>query len=363
MGGALRILQIGELLLDQPLHGDFSRLPVRLQSQVVNARYLALQRAFSTAISQQVDFVLIAGRLCEQLEDSRPYWFLHQACEQLERHGIKVLWAEPTVRSHWPAYVDMPENLIRILRGQAVDLLTSSDGGTLSVAWNGTEHDWGADVQLLLKETSGNRLSVAYECVSSESGFTVNSPLLQADCSSESPVTQATIIEYQKHRGMTQSQVSMAEVKFQQLEYLVTEGSISALKQMLAERMQRLATQPAIAPLQFVSIVLKTTVESPQSSLSFTDCREILRALQSEALANEASVWPCSLEIDCLTGSRGEFSPALRVAMNELEQIQIDDVYDNLDLHVLEWSPESLPSLKRRVASRLPHLLMEPAIR
>lgn len=109
---AVRFVHAAELNLGAPLFG-VGGLPYPLRSLMVNARYRAAERMFSTAIDGHADFVLLTGGvISEAASGPRACWFLAEQCARLNEYGIPVYWYErPATRNLWSDYVPLPVNV------------------------------------------------------------------------------------------------------------------------------------------------------------------------------------------------------------------------------------------------------------
>lgn len=116
-----------------------------------------------------------------------------------------------------------------------------------------------------------------------------------------------------------------------------------------------LATSPTL-----LDVRLNDLYEAQPFRLTPADKQKLLSTLQARANSRPGQVWPYRVDvaIDLETAPQTD-SRALQVAFAELQNLRLDEVYANLDLHVLEIGPDSLDRLKARVALRLSGLLKE----
>jgi exonuclease SbcD len=109
-GQHFRFLHAGAFALDQPL-GGLSEIPEPLTELLIDAPFLAAQRAFDAAIEERVDFAVLNGDLIDLARPSaRAIAFLLDNFERLESHNICVYWAcgrcdQP---QDWPAAASLP---------------------------------------------------------------------------------------------------------------------------------------------------------------------------------------------------------------------------------------------------------------
>ncbi|MCA9082198.1 MAG: hypothetical protein KDA58_16670, partial [Planctomycetaceae bacterium] len=91
MGGRLRLLQAGDLRLNEPLAG-VAGLSVPLQERLADAPYVAAQALFDAAIRERVEVVILLGELIGSHQTgSRAPWFLQQQFARLATNGIAVV--------------------------------------------------------------------------------------------------------------------------------------------------------------------------------------------------------------------------------------------------------------------------------
>ncbi len=132
MGGALRILQTGEFRLDEPLLTG-NQLPESLKNIALEARYHSTSTVINTAISENVDVLIIAGNAFDWSADRRPAWFLAEQFNRLDRHGIQVVWAE-LKENAFPGIVPVPSNVHKVTpRSRSVIQLS---GRNLEFCWD-----------------------------------------------------------------------------------------------------------------------------------------------------------------------------------------------------------------------------------
>jgi exonuclease SbcD len=113
-----RFIQAGDFHLDRPLAG-IADLPEHLKASLVEAPYRAVSRVFEVALSERVDFVLLAGDLLHPPSAGPRGWFyLSEQFERLRLQNILVYWATGRDDSSldWPALMPLPANVHRFDR-------------------------------------------------------------------------------------------------------------------------------------------------------------------------------------------------------------------------------------------------------
>jgi hypothetical protein len=126
----LRFIQAGGFQLHQPMHG-LAEVPDHLMQSLVEAPYLAAERVFDAAVAEGVDFVLLAGDLCNpHCAGARGLVFLARQFARLADHGIAVYWAAaPTDgRLDWPAHLVWPAG-VHVFAANRVEHLTHHRDG------------------------------------------------------------------------------------------------------------------------------------------------------------------------------------------------------------------------------------------
>lgn len=109
----LRFLQAGDFLLHQPMQGLMD-VPEHLASRLIDAPYRAAERVFDAAIAENVDFVILAGNLCDARRSGpRGPVFLLKQFSRLAEAGVAVYWAagEADRSEDWPEQLRWPPNV------------------------------------------------------------------------------------------------------------------------------------------------------------------------------------------------------------------------------------------------------------
>lgn len=114
MAATLKFIHASDFHLDEPIHG-LTELPSHLKSALANAPYDSATRVFDLAISERVDFVLLAGDLFNiDLAGPRSSAFLLSQFERLADKHIDVYWCAGSVDQpdRWPSSIELPENVL-----------------------------------------------------------------------------------------------------------------------------------------------------------------------------------------------------------------------------------------------------------
>ena len=126
-GRAFRFLHASDLLLDVPLAGPVGLSPA-LRKRLAETPYRSATAVFSAAISEQVDFVLLAGGLLN-LDQAAPseVHFLVQQFQRLAEHNIPVYWAGSTVDgpASWTPQHRLPANVVHLTTGAAREVASA----------------------------------------------------------------------------------------------------------------------------------------------------------------------------------------------------------------------------------------------
>jgi DNA repair protein SbcD/Mre11 len=116
MSDALKFIHASDLHLDRPLDG-LAELPSHLKSTLADAPFAAATRIFDAAITEKVDFVLLAGDVLD-LESAGPraLSFLLQQFERMRQRNIHIYWVAGKDDSpdRWPTAIDLPDNVTTV---------------------------------------------------------------------------------------------------------------------------------------------------------------------------------------------------------------------------------------------------------
>lgn len=113
MSKPFRFLHLSDLRLGEPVTGVQSPNE-ELRRRLLDAPYLAAEKAFNIAIREQVEFILLTGNVLDLHQPSpKPVSFLQRQFERLLSSGIEVYWCsgpiDPSYR--WPAAIELPNNV------------------------------------------------------------------------------------------------------------------------------------------------------------------------------------------------------------------------------------------------------------
>jgi DNA repair protein SbcD/Mre11 len=115
MSRRLRFIHSSDWHLERP-PGGLAEVPERLKPAFADAPYLAAEKVVSTALSEQADFVVLAGDLIDvELAGPRGVAFLVGQFERLADRQIPVYWAGGRVDrpERWPTAVALPDKVHR----------------------------------------------------------------------------------------------------------------------------------------------------------------------------------------------------------------------------------------------------------
>lgn len=114
MADALKFVHASDLHLDRPITG-LTEIPNHLKSHLANAPYAAAEKIFDIAVNEKVDFVLLAGDICD-LDHGGPRAaaFLLGQLERLADKDINVYWCggKSDHPDRWPNSVELPDNVV-----------------------------------------------------------------------------------------------------------------------------------------------------------------------------------------------------------------------------------------------------------
>ncbi len=143
MSSALKFLHASDLHLDRPLAG-LAEIPAHLKETLANAPYAAAERLFDLAISERVDFLLLAGDVVD-LEQGGPRStaFLLGQFQRLADRNIRVYWCGGSVDrpDHWPSVMALPDNVILFPSSLVEQVVHTRDKQPLATIWGaGMDH-------------------------------------------------------------------------------------------------------------------------------------------------------------------------------------------------------------------------------
>ncbi|HMO12670.1 MAG TPA: DNA repair exonuclease [Pirellulaceae bacterium] len=130
MADQLKFIHSSDFHLDRPIEG-LLEIPAHLKQKLANAPYQAAERVFDLAVNEKVNFVLLAGDICD-LENGGPRAaaFLLSQLERLADKGIMVYWCGGTTDhpDRWPNAVKLPDNVVTF-SGSLVERVTYQRNG------------------------------------------------------------------------------------------------------------------------------------------------------------------------------------------------------------------------------------------
>lgn len=131
----MKFLHAADLHLDTPFVG-ISNFSKDLQKQLQDSTYQAAETLFETAISEQVDFVILAGDVFDDTDSSlKAQMFLKDQFEKLRQADIKVylIYGNHDYYRNDFAVIDFPENVHIFDQNVTTEALTAKDGQTVGL--------------------------------------------------------------------------------------------------------------------------------------------------------------------------------------------------------------------------------------
>ena len=111
---ALRFIHASDFRLGQPIQG-LRYIPTEWRDRLRDAPYEATANVFNTAVTENVDFIVLSGDLID-MRQSSPFTvkFLLDQFASLNAAGIPIYWisGELDKRSYWSKGITFPENVI-----------------------------------------------------------------------------------------------------------------------------------------------------------------------------------------------------------------------------------------------------------
>jgi hypothetical protein len=129
-GHAFRFVHASDFHLEQPLCG-VEDVPDQLRELFCDAPYLAAERVFDTALTEQVDFVLLCGDIVRlKGAGARPLDFLYAQFLRLHEQEIGVYWCDSgrDRLEYWPTAVPLPAN-VQLFSDESVDVVSHRRDG------------------------------------------------------------------------------------------------------------------------------------------------------------------------------------------------------------------------------------------
>lgn len=128
--GLLRFIHAGDFHLERTPHG-LAEIPVALRKLLVECPYLAAERVFESAISEQVDFVVLAGDVIDpHVAGPHATLFLAEQFNKLRARRIPVYWAggqADVIDQDWTV-IDWPDN-VHLFSAERVEAFTVERDG------------------------------------------------------------------------------------------------------------------------------------------------------------------------------------------------------------------------------------------
>ncbi len=118
----LRFLHASDFHLERPMRG-LSEIPAGLADVIADAPFRAVERVFDAALSEQVDFVLLAGDVLQPTAAGpRGLVLLVEQLERLEARHIPVFWTTGRVdaATRWTDILHLPPN-VHLATGRRVE--------------------------------------------------------------------------------------------------------------------------------------------------------------------------------------------------------------------------------------------------
>jgi DNA repair exonuclease SbcCD nuclease subunit len=132
---AFRFLHASDFRLHEPCLGLVDP-PSELVETLIDAPFQAVQRVVDTALTEQVEFVVLSGEIVHPyLGGARSIAFLLEQFQRLDAQGIRVYWAGGTLDppDQWPASVTLPDNVTFFPRGRVTTVTHHRDDQPLAV--------------------------------------------------------------------------------------------------------------------------------------------------------------------------------------------------------------------------------------
>ena len=132
--GPFRFLHAADFHLERPLHGA-AELPDHLQDLFLESPYRAAERLLAAAVTESVDFVVLAGDLLDPHRTGpRGPVFLLEQFRRLQERGIAVYWVggQTDAPEQWPAALELPPNVHRFEADRVQEYVHRREGRPLA---------------------------------------------------------------------------------------------------------------------------------------------------------------------------------------------------------------------------------------
>ena len=133
-GRPFRFLHASDLHLELPLHG-LAEVPEHLRDRFLDAPYAAARKLFELALSEDVEFVVLAGDVLNiQAAGPHSLDLLLSQLQRLHDHKIDVFWAGGRVDqpTSWPAAAPLPPNVHLFAEAETIAYSARQDLGTVA---------------------------------------------------------------------------------------------------------------------------------------------------------------------------------------------------------------------------------------
>ncbi|MEC7566967.1 MAG: hypothetical protein VX738_14895 [Planctomycetota bacterium] len=140
-GDGITILHASDFQLDVPL-GGVRWIPEAIKQELLDAPRSAAQRVFDSAVTRQVDALVLTGNLvAPERATAASLDFIQSELLRMEQNGIAVIWATGTMDSitQWPRCMRWPESLIRFDAGTAQRRMLTLGGREIEVLGTGCD--------------------------------------------------------------------------------------------------------------------------------------------------------------------------------------------------------------------------------
>lgn len=130
----LRFLHTSDWHLEQPVAG-MADVPEALRDTLIEAPYLAVERVIETALSEEVDFLVLCGDAIDaERAGPRGMRFLTDQFTRLADRNIAVYWCPGSIDplGSWPAAVRLPENVHRFSSDRPEEVVHCREGAPVA---------------------------------------------------------------------------------------------------------------------------------------------------------------------------------------------------------------------------------------
>ncbi|MEE2641398.1 MAG: metallophosphoesterase [Planctomycetota bacterium] len=142
MNEPLKFIHASDLHLDRPFSG-VAEAPPHIRKALIDAAYTAAENIFDRAISEKVDFLLLAGDVADiDRCGPRGISFLVDQFRRLDEKNIHVYWAggETDQLERWPNMLSAPDN-VHLFTSTLVEEYRHRRGGRIVASILGAGYD------------------------------------------------------------------------------------------------------------------------------------------------------------------------------------------------------------------------------